>query len=159
MSADGGREGKGDTTATQLISRELIVKTCATFVSPFEFFGFFFCFGSPSCCCCSYLELWVVLRCVNEFACFWFFNPARWLPVVVVMEDVTVQPRAHLAIGRQWKSRSVLLLPNFSREKVSLSLHLLHSMSFWSIFLNKGKIAYVNIVYNSIRKEKKTNIS
>jgi hypothetical protein len=37
------------------------------------------------------------------------------------MEDVTVQPRAHLAIGRQWKSRSVLLLPNFSREKVSLS--------------------------------------
>jgi hypothetical protein len=58
------------------------------------------------------------------------------------MEDVTVQPRAHLAIGRQWKSRSVLLLPNFSREKVSLSLHLFHSMSFFDrFFLNKGKIA------------------
>ena len=36
------------------------------------------------------------------------------------MEDVAVQPRAHLAIGRQWKSRSVLLLPNFSREKVNI---------------------------------------
>lgn len=47
------RGGKGDTTATQLISRELIVKTCATFVSPFEF-GFFV---SVSPSCCSYLEL------------------------------------------------------------------------------------------------------
>ncbi|KAI9556751.1 hypothetical protein GHT06_016542 [Daphnia sinensis] len=33
------------------------------------------------------------------------------------MEEVAVQARTHHAIGRQWKSRSVLLLPNFSRDK------------------------------------------
>ncbi|XP_057373697.1 uncharacterized protein LOC130694636 [Daphnia carinata] len=33
------------------------------------------------------------------------------------MEDVAVQARTHHAIGRQWKSRSVLLLPNFARDK------------------------------------------
>lgn len=59
------------------------------------------------------------------------------------MADVTVQPRGHLAIGRQWKSRSVLLLPHFYKEKVYiLYCTTTGSHSDWIFFLYSLSISY-----------------
>lgn len=61
--------------------------------------------------------------------------------LVDVMEDV----RSHLAIGRQWKSRSVLLLPHLYKEKVFADRS--SSYSFLFVYFDRYIFLFIYFVY------------